>query len=222
MSQLRLIRLRIMPPALVRGSGARDAGFRDGLLELPEGQNGCVRRDRLEARDLAGTRLTDLAEVGADHRRDLRVPPQTGAVDVQDDWLDPARHLDAAHRDRVVDDIGWVGARLFDQVGWPGLERELGPDVAASHPVGGRRELPIMAQERVDALGEEQVVLRAEHDPHPPAMTEDGEEVGPQPASLELASRAPRRERSETIACLERSPLDTADKGADIGGATAG
>ena len=79
-----------------------------------------------------------------------------------------------------------------------------------------------MAQERVDALGEEQVVLRAEHDPHPPAMTEDGDEVGPQPASLELASRAPRLERSEKIASLERSPLDTADEGADIGGATAG
>src|SRR3989304_4260748 len=146
MSQFRLMRLRIMPPALVRGSGARDAGFRDGLFKLPEGQNGCVRRDRLEARDLAGTRLTDLAEVGADHRRDLRVPPQTGAVAVQDDGLAPARPLDAAPRDRVVDDIGGVGARLFDQVGWPGLERELGPGVAGSHPGGRRRELPTMAR----------------------------------------------------------------------------
>src|SRR3990167_6794819 len=203
MSQFRLIRLRIMPPAPFRGSGASDAGFRDGLLEVPEGHNGCVRRDRLEARDLAGTRLTDLAEIGADHRRDLRVPAQTGAVDVQDDWLDPTRHLDAAHRDRVVDDIVWVGAGLFDQVGRSGLELELGSDVAAPHPVGRRRELPVMAQERVDALGEEQVVLRAEHDPYPPAMTEDGDEVGPQPASLELAGRAPRLERSEKIASLE-------------------
>src|SRR4030065_398038 len=43
------------------------------------------------------------------------------------------------------------------------------PDVSAAHPIRDRRERPVVLEERADALLEEEIVLRAEHDAHAPA-----------------------------------------------------
>src|SRR5207253_8543860 len=114
--------------------------------------------------------------------------------------LEPARHLDPADRDRVVDDVRRIGPRLGDEVVRPRLEGGARPREAAAHPVRVRPEPPRLLEERRDALREEQVVLRAEYDAELPRRAELGPLDGAVPGRVARLAGGDDVARSELAA----------------------
>jgi hypothetical protein len=66
---------------------------------------------------------------------------------MENDWLQSARDLDAAHRNSVVDNVRRVRARLVNEIVWSRFEYEFGTDETASHAIGGIRQAPVMVEE---------------------------------------------------------------------------
>src|SRR2546429_757784 len=93
------------PSGVLMDSRANNAGLGDRVLELPECFNRLVGGDCLEVGNLARPQLAHLAEVSADDGGDLRVTAQARTIDMEDNRLEPTRHLDASDGNRVINDV---------------------------------------------------------------------------------------------------------------------
>ena len=83
--------------------------------------------DRPEVDDVAGFTLSYEPDVAADDSRDLGVATEAGDVGAHDDRFQSTRDLDPAQGRAVVDDVGWIGSGLLDQVVGAGQEFEFRP-----------------------------------------------------------------------------------------------
>jgi hypothetical protein len=79
--------------------------------------------------------LTNVAEISADNSRNFRIASKARSVNMENDWLQPARDLDATHRNSVVDNVRRVRSRLVNEIVWSRFECEFGVDETASHAI---------------------------------------------------------------------------------------
>src|SRR5579859_286690 len=127
----------------------------------PSGQGGIeIHLD--EAGFVIRLHLRDAVHVGADDRSDHRVAAARYGVPVQDDRLEPRRHLDRTIRITGVHDVGRIGTRsegllALLELEWPALL------VAIADAIGFRRHGPRILEEGLFGLVGEAMEIQAGH-----------------------------------------------------------
>ena len=176
--------------------------------------------DLAEGQGLAGLQLPHLAEIGGNDRGDLGVAAGGRVLDPHHDRLDAARHLDAADRDHVVDDVGRAGPGVTGEIARPRVEFERRTDQPHSHAIRNRRQLPLGSQEGFHALWGEHEVLRAEDHPNDARLFRRDRQIAGQ-SQLGPVAHGRGGQQLETIAFAQRPSLVAALAAAHIGGAAA-
>lgn len=114
-----------------------------------------------KTRDIAGPHLPRGRYVGRNHRRDLGKPANGRILGTHDDRFNAAWTLDAANGDDVINDVGWIRARVAHQVVGSGSEFEFRAVKSSTRAIRLSTQLPCFGGEIRDALVGEGLMLRS-------------------------------------------------------------